>query len=45
MSDISSLRARLSQEEARNRELRGELAELGAGVANAGRRIDRKSVV
>lgn len=39
MSDISSLRARLSQEEARNRELRGELAELGAGVANAGRRM------
>lgn len=39
MSDISVLRARLSQEEARNRELRGELAELGAGVANAGRRM------
>lgn len=39
MSDISALRARLSEEEARNRELRGELAELGAGVANAGRRM------
>lgn len=40
MSDIYALRARLAQEESRNRELRGELAELGAGVANAHRRMD-----
>lgn len=39
MSDISSLRARLSQEQARNNELRGCLAELGAGVSSAERRM------
>lgn len=40
MSDISSLQARLAQEQARNRELRGYLAELGGGIAEAHRRMD-----
>ena len=40
MSDISSLRARLSQEQARNRELRGHMTELSMGVSSAKRRVD-----
>lgn len=39
MSDVYSLRARLSQEQARNRELRSCLAELGMGVSSAERRM------
>lgn len=35
MSDIYSLRARLSEEQARNRELRACVAELATGVSNA----------
>lgn len=35
MSDIHALQARLAQEQARNRELHGYLAELGSGVASA----------
>lgn len=40
MSDISSLRARLNQEQARNRELRGHMTELSMGVSSAKRRVD-----
>lgn len=39
MSDISSLRARLAQEQARNRELHGYLMELGSGVSSAHREM------
>ncbi|MBR5564689.1 MAG: hypothetical protein IKW08_00850 [Roseburia sp.] len=39
MSDVSALRARLSQEQARNSELRGCLAELGRGVSAAHREM------
>lgn len=39
MSDISSLRARLAQEQARNRELHGYLIELGSGVSSAHREM------
>ena len=39
MSDISALQARLAQEQSRNRELHGYLAELGSGVASANREI------
>lgn len=40
MSDIYSLRARLSQEQARNRELRNCLAELAVGVSSAHSRVN-----
>ena len=39
MSEISDLRARLSQEESRNRQLRGYLMELGSGVSSANREM------
>lgn len=39
MSDIYSLRARLSEEQARNRELRSCVAELATGVSNAHSRM------
>ena len=39
MSDVSSLRARLAEEEARNRELRGYMYELSTGVSNAYREM------
>jgi len=39
MSDISALRARLSQEQSRNRQLRGYLMELGSGVSSAHREM------
>lgn len=39
MSEISDLRARLSQEQSRNRELRGYLMELGSGVSAAHREM------
>lgn len=39
MSDISALQARLAQEQSRNRELHGYLAELGSGVASAHREM------
>ena len=40
MSDISSLRAELSQLQAKNRELRGHITELSMGVNNARRSVD-----
>ena len=39
MSDISALRSRLAQEQARNNQLRGYLMELGSGVSAAYRRM------
>lgn len=39
MSEISQLQARLAQEQARNRELRGMLMELGSGVSSAQREM------
>lgn len=39
MSDISALRARLAQEQSRNRELHGYLMELGSGVSSAHREM------
>jgi hypothetical protein len=39
MSDVSSLRARLAEEEARNRELRSLMYELSSGVSNAYREM------
>ena len=39
MSDVASLRARLSQEQARNNELRSCMTELSIGVSNADRRM------
>lgn len=39
MSELSALRARLSHEQAKNRELHGYLMELGSGVASACREL------
>ena len=39
MSDVYTLRARLAEEEARNRELRSLMYELSSGVSNAYREM------